>query len=65
MAGEVIIDQDACSGCGNRAALAENCFALSEDTEKAYVVDQSACSEDEIQEAIDTCPEGAISWNDN
>jgi ferredoxin len=28
------------------------------------VVDQSACSEDEIQEAIDTCPEEAISWQE-
>ncbi len=64
MAREVIIDQEACSGCGTCAALAEDCFALSDETEKAYVVDSSACSEEEIQEAIDTCPEGAISWKD-
>jgi len=28
------------------------------------VTDQSACSEDEIQEAIDTCPEEAIKWGE-
>ncbi len=64
MAKEVIIDQETCSGCGTCAALAEDCFALSDETEKAYVVDSTKCSEEEIQEAIDSCPEGAISWKD-
>jgi len=57
MAKTVVIDEELCSGCGTCAAIAEDCFALNEETEKAYVTDQSACSEDEIQEAIDTCPE--------
>jgi ferredoxin len=62
MAKTVVIDEEKCSGCGTCAAIAEDCFALNEETEKAYVTDQSACSEDQMQEAIDTCPEEAISW---
>lgn len=62
MAKTLVIDEDACTGCGTCAAIAEDCFALNEETEKAYVVSQDACSEDLIQEAIDTCPEEAISW---
>ncbi|MCX5861440.1 MAG: ferredoxin [Desulfomonile sp.] len=64
MAKTVVIDQEACTGCGTCSAIAEDCFALNEDTEKGYVTDQSACSEDDIQEAIDTCPEEAISWQE-
>lgn len=64
MARKVIIDEEACSGCGTCAAIAEECFALNEETEKAYVIDESACTEEQIQEAIDTCPEEAINWGD-
>ncbi len=64
MAREVVINQEACTGCGTCAAIAEDCFALNEETEKAYVTDIGACSEEQVQEAIDTCPEEAISWAD-
>ncbi len=62
MAKTVVVDQEKCSGCGTCAAIAEDCFALDDDIEKATVTSQTACSEDQIQEAIDTCPEEAISW---
>lgn len=64
MAKQVVIDEEKCTGCGTCAAIAEDCFALNEETEKAYVTDAGACSEDDIQEAIDTCPEEAITWAD-
>jgi ferredoxin len=64
MAKTVVIDEETCSGCGTCAAIAEDCFTLNEETEKASVVSQAACSEDLMQEAIDTCPEEAISWQD-
>ncbi len=64
MARSVVINQEACTGCGTCAAIAEECFALNEETEKAYVTDLGACSEEQVQEAIDTCPEEAISWGD-
>ena len=61
MAKTVVVDQEACTGCGTCAAIAEDCFQLNEDIEKAEVISQE-CSEDLMQEAIDTCPEEAISW---
>lgn len=61
MAKTVVVDQEACTGCGTCAAIAEDCFQLNEETEKAQVISQD-CSEDLMQEAIDTCPEEAISW---
>lgn len=64
MAKNVNIDEEACTGCGTCAAIAEECFALNDDTEKAYVTDIAACSDEQVQEAIDTCPEEAISWAD-
>ena len=64
MAKTVVIDEELCSGCGTCAAIAEDCFELNEETEKAHVTDQSACSEDGLQEAIDTCPEEAIKWEE-
>jgi len=64
MAKTVVVDEEKCSGCGTCAAIAENCFELDEETEKARVTSQTGCSEDEIQEAIDTCPEEAISWQE-
>jgi ferredoxin len=62
MAKNVKIDEEACTGCGTCAAIAEDCFELVEETEKAVVTDISACSDDDVQEAIDTCPEEAIAW---
>ncbi len=64
MAKTVVVDEDACTGCGTCVSLAEDCFSLNDDTEKAFVISQDACSEDDIQEAIDTCPESAISWQE-
>jgi ferredoxin len=64
MAKKVVINVEACTGCGTCAAIAEDCFALDEETEKAQVISETACTEDQIQEAIDTCPEEAISWAD-
>jgi ferredoxin len=58
-----VVDQEKCTGCGTCASIAEDCFVLNDD-EKAEVTDASACSEDDIQEAIDTCPEEAITWQD-
>jgi ferredoxin len=62
MAKKPVINEEACTGCGTCAAIAEDCFALNEDTEKAYVKDGCSGSESEIQEAMDTCPEEAITW---
>lgn len=62
MAKNIVVDEEACTGCGTCAAIAEDCFELDEETEKAYVTDINACSDEDVQEAIDTCPEEAIAW---
>jgi len=64
MAKRPVVDQEACTGCGTCAAIAEDCFELNEETEKAFVKPSCSSSEADIQEAIDTCPEEAISWAD-
>jgi ferredoxin len=64
MAKRPVIDQEACTGCGTCSAIAEDCFELNEETEKAFVKASCSSSEADIQEAIDTCPEEAISWAD-
>ncbi len=60
MALNIIIDEETCTGCGTCAAIAEDCFELNEETEKAFIKDLSACTEEDVQESIDTCPEEAI-----
>ncbi len=62
MAKTIIIDQDTCTGCGTCAAIAEDCFELNEETEKAFVKPNGDCPEEDVQEAIDTCPEESISF---
>ena len=62
MAKVPVIDAEACTGCGTCAAIAEDCFELNEETEKAFVKNPCTSSEEDIEEAIDTCPEEAITW---
>ena len=60
MAKVPVIDEELCTGCGTCEAIAEDCFELIEETEKAVVKNPCTSSEDDIQEAMDTCPEEAI-----
>jgi ferredoxin len=62
MAKRPVVDQELCTGCGTCAAIADGCFELDESTEKAFVKNDCSSGEADIQEAIDTCPETAISW---
>ncbi|EPR30503.1 4Fe-4S ferredoxin iron-sulfur binding domain-containing protein [Alkalidesulfovibrio alkalitolerans DSM 16529] len=62
MGKNVVIDEDACIGCETCVELAPNTFAFNESVGKAYVTNPDGNSEDEIQEAIDTCPAQCISW---
>jgi ferredoxin len=62
MAKKPVVDQEKCTGCGTCAAIADGCFELDDSIEKATVKADCSSSEADIQEAIDTCPEEAISW---
>jgi ferredoxin len=56
----VIIDQDACIGCGVCEGLYPDLFRM-EDDGKAHVTDLTAFDIDLAREAIDQCPTEAIS----
>ena len=54
------IDFDLCTGCGTCEALCPDIFQLRDDG-KAYVIKESGCNGCNCQDAVDSCPEGAIS----
>lgn len=58
----VTVDQEECVGCGACTEIAGDVFRLNDD-DKAEVYGQvTEGNEDLVQEAIDTCPVSAISW---
>jgi ferredoxin len=56
------VDQEKCTGCGTCVALCPDVFEIQEDG-KSHVKNPSACEKCDCQAAIDSCPEGAISWS--
>ncbi|MCF8109578.1 MAG: ferredoxin [Desulfohalobiaceae bacterium] len=62
MSQKVVIDEEECTGCETCVELCPEVFGLDEESEVAYVIDADAASEEEIQEAIDSCPVECISW---
>ena len=59
----VTVDQEECVGCGACVEIAGDVFRLNDD-EKAEVYGKvTEANKDEVQEAIDTCPVSAISWD--
>ena len=58
----VYVDPDECIGC---ELCAQNCpgvFVMNEEKDVSEVVDAGGATEEEVQEAIDDCPVGAIHW---
>jgi len=58
---KLVVNQDTCVGCGTCSSLAAKTFVLG-DNSKAKVTNPPGNSEEEIQNAIDSCPVEAISW---
>lgn len=58
-----VVDQDMCTGCGLCPDIAPGTFELNDDG-IAEVIDPEGDDEDTIQEAIDSCPVEAISWEE-
>lgn len=59
-----LVNKATCIGCGTCTALCPNTFILKEDN-KAYVAEPQGEPEAKIQEAIDACPVGAITWKNS
>jgi len=56
-----VINQETCIGCSTCSSLASKTFVLGDDG-KAKVTNPPGNSQEEIQNAIDSCPVDAISW---
>jgi len=60
----VVIDQDECTGCESCVELCPEVFGFDESAEVAYVIQEEGGPEEQIQEAIDSCPAECISWEE-
>jgi ferredoxin len=61
----LIVNQDLCIACGLCSSICPEVFEQDPDTYKSWVkenVGESAGEPECTQEAIDSCPVGAISW---
>jgi len=58
---KLVVDEEKCIGCGTCVALAPGSFRLNEKG-KSEPIEPPGESEEKIQEAIDSCPVGAIKW---
>jgi ferredoxin len=64
MSKKVVLDQEECIGCETCVELCPEVFAFDEETEKARVIKETGGPEDEIREAIDSCPVECIHWEE-
>ena len=60
---KLVVDKNACIGCGTCIALAPKTFQLGDDG-KAIVVGQDEDNQEAIENTIDSCPVQAISWKE-
>lgn len=63
MAQKILVDEELCEGCETCVELCPEVFELGEDS-KVRVKNQNACDTCNCQEAIDSCPTGALKWEE-
>lgn len=61
---KIIVDSDKCIGCNTCPLIDPETFELDPETYKAKVKKQPVTITDQINNAIDSCPVGAISATD-
>lgn len=59
-----VIEIEDCVGCGSCVEICPQVFVLNESLEKAQVINPSGCTEEKINEVIETCPVSCIHWED-
>jgi len=64
MTRRVVVDQDACIGCGTCEGVCPEVFRLNEEEGKSQVIKPEGGPQDLIQEASDSCPMEAIHWEE-
>ena len=61
---EVTIDREECVGCGACAEIAPDVFRIDADDKAEVYGEVTDDNKDNVQDAIDTCPVSAISWEE-
>lgn len=62
---KVKVNEDACIGCGACAAIAPEVFEINDEGLSTVIVDEVAKeNEEEVNDAIDSCPTSAIERKD-
>jgi|UniRef100_A0A7C3WKM0 ferredoxin len=64
MGKRVVVDKELCIGCGTCAGLCPDIFELDEAEGKSQVIQPEGGDENCINEAIESCPVSAISWQE-
>ena len=59
------VNHKKCIGCGTCAGQCPKYYMVNEEEMLAYVQTGAEETVDNLQETIDTCPVGAISWQDS
>ena len=60
----VYLDEEECSGGASCVEICPEVFQMKEGEEKAEVIKSEGGPEDLIQEAMDTCPDSCIHWEE-
>ena len=58
------VDQNTCIGCGLREGTAPEVFRMNDAGLAEAYSETDEAGKDQVQEAIDGCPVGAISWEE-
>lgn len=61
---KVIINEEECTGCESCVEICPDVFGFDEETGLAYVIQPEGGPEEEVQEAIDSCPVECIYWEE-
>lgn len=62
---KLIVDKDACIGCGNCVALDEEHFTFDDATGLSKVISNNNIETELVHQVIDSCPTGAIRLEDD